>query len=248
MNLNPIDLEKRGDLCKVLDSFFLWTDSNDEHVGKNCRDNGYWEPDVTKWMIDNLKPGMKCLDVGFNIGYFTEVMARLVGKTGQVYSFEPNKEIVNNYSQVWKVNSYEDVAPIYLCDFGLSDFDGTADLVIPSINPGGAGISTVSIELEDYVYTKQTVDVKRLDSFYAEEVDFIKMDIEGSEPKAWAGFPDVVKNCPVMIMELGPYHPKEFLEELKLTHSMSDTNGKEITIEEILNKEHHLNVVLTRIG
>jgi hypothetical protein len=246
MNLNPTNIEKIDCYYKALDSFFLCVDEVDLHVGGNIKQRGIWEPDVTRWMINNIKPGWKCLDIGFNIGYFSEILARLVGSEGLIIAFEPNKKLIDNYLKARKHNSYENVAKIIINDFGLSNENLTAELIIPKTNPGGAGVSKDSYNIDNDDYEKQEIEIKRLDSIDIEDVDFIKMDIEGSEPFAWEGFPENIKNCPLMIAELGPYHPRSFLEELDNRFFMEDVSGNKVFVETILDMPHHLNVVLKK--
>ena len=71
MNIdNPIPINE-GPFTKVLDEFYLDTSyPYDKYVQDNCKKNGVWEPDLTKWMVNNIKPGWTCLDMGFNIGYY----------------------------------------------------------------------------------------------------------------------------------------------------------------------------------
>src|ERR1700722_2471622 len=48
-----------------------------------------YEPDVSNFLFRVLKEGDIAIDVGANVGYFTCLMAAIVGPTGKVYSFEP---------------------------------------------------------------------------------------------------------------------------------------------------------------
>lgn len=48
-----------------------------------------YEPETTFLMRRILREGDIFIDVGANIGYFTAIGAALVGKTGEVHSFEP---------------------------------------------------------------------------------------------------------------------------------------------------------------
>ena len=41
-----------------------------------------------------IKPGMRVLDLGANIGFYTVLFSKLVGENGKVFSFEPD---VKNY-------------------------------------------------------------------------------------------------------------------------------------------------------
>ena len=48
----------------------------------------FWEPDVQP--IKRLvKPGDFAIDLGANIGWYSHVLANLVGENGRVYSIEP---------------------------------------------------------------------------------------------------------------------------------------------------------------
>ncbi|MFP6900024.1 MAG: hypothetical protein VCA36_03710, partial [Opitutales bacterium] len=46
--------------------------------------NKEYEPEETQFFIDNIKEGMRVVDVGANIGYYTTLFSRLVGSTGSV--------------------------------------------------------------------------------------------------------------------------------------------------------------------
>src|SRR5215510_7214671 len=53
---------------------------------------GLYESGTTKVVGKLLRPGMIAIDVGAHIGYYTRLFAKLVGKHGKVYAFEPNPE------------------------------------------------------------------------------------------------------------------------------------------------------------
>ena len=37
-----------------------------------------------------IKPGMRVLDLGANIGFYTVLFSKLVGENGKVFAFEPD--------------------------------------------------------------------------------------------------------------------------------------------------------------
>lgn len=238
-----------GDITRILDSFYLKTYDDDEHVSRMCRTMGFWEPDVTSWMTKNIKEGWNCFDVGSNIGYFTEVLCRLVKSSGSVYAFEPNKKIITDYKAVRKINNYDNCGSVKLFNFGVSDKNEEAVLSVPKINIGGASVFDFPENIE--IEHKETIQLKRLDDLELihKKIDFIKMDIEGLEPKAFAGMKNILSLCPLLVVELGPYHPKEFLEEVQETYNMYRIYGDsetEISINDIINAPHHWNVVLRK--
>ena len=56
---------------------------------------GVWEPAITAWVRDHLRPGDVVVDIGANIGYVSLLAASLVGPTGQVIAFEPVPSIAD---------------------------------------------------------------------------------------------------------------------------------------------------------
>jgi len=60
-----------------------------EEDALNLSVNGVYEKFLTEVVKKEIKEGGVVLDIGSHIGYFTLIFARLVGKTGKVFAFEP---------------------------------------------------------------------------------------------------------------------------------------------------------------
>jgi FkbM family methyltransferase len=45
---------------------------------------------LTKYLIENLKPGIVFIDIGAHLGYYTLLASELVGPQGEIFSFEPS--------------------------------------------------------------------------------------------------------------------------------------------------------------
>jgi FkbM family methyltransferase len=54
---------------------------------------GVWEPHLTRWMRRRLAPGDVFIDVGANIGYFSLLASKLVGRCGRVVAVEASPRI-----------------------------------------------------------------------------------------------------------------------------------------------------------
>jgi len=107
---------------KVLNSFYVYTgDQTDKYVQATCREQGYWDKELTEWMIRNIQPGWVCLDIGANIFYFTEVMARRVGPSGRVLAFEPIERLCKSYTVATILNDYSNVGQIDVFNIALSN-------------------------------------------------------------------------------------------------------------------------------
>ncbi len=54
--------------------------------------HGRWEDEVAACIFGMLRPGMTFFDVGANIGFFTLLASKIVGRNGTVHSFEPDRQ------------------------------------------------------------------------------------------------------------------------------------------------------------
>jgi glycosyltransferase involved in cell wall biosynthesis len=238
---------------RVLDQFYLpftkW-----DYMSENMLNHGLWDLELTNWLIQNVKQGWKCINVGSNSGYFLEILSRLVGIKGKVTGFEPNTELVNRYLESRKLNDYSDCADIDLHALAIGREKGEAPLSIPTKNLGGAFIShDLSKSLTGFEYpkseTKQIrVSVSPLSEFEFGQVDLILMDVEGSEEDVFASFDSTLRQTPIVIIETGSYHSIKFLEFLFKEYTIQNMMGSNLSISQIteMPSAQTLNVVLRK--
>lgn len=241
--------ESKGDYAKCLDRYWLHASPNDV-IGRALRTKGIWEPEVTRWLVNNIIPGSTCLDIGMNNGYYTELLAYLAGPDGQVISFEPRHDAIDRYLDAMQMNNYDDNADTEIHEIALSDHDGRASIRTLSSNEGASTLNDrfhFNVSPMDRV-TTSSVKVSRLDSVLDVHVDFIKIDIEGSEPKAFAGFGPNVRQCPQIITELHPSHSPEFMDFLLDEYHVNTFAGTAYTMQQFeqLRFGHVTNVILTK--
>ena len=185
-----------------LPDFKIYVRLNDHFVGGAIANSGDYEPYVTRELRRLLKPGMTFLDVGANIGYFTLLAALLVGKTGRVLAFEPQQSNCQLLEQSIAANGLQNITlfPYAAAEKAqtLPFSGGGADSNGRIINPS---------ETLAQMYALPTVEAVVLDEHLAgiERLDVVKMDIEGAEPRAWAGMQRLIeKYRPVVLMEFAP--------------------------------------------
>src|SRR5438034_3106477 len=71
-------------LCRVLDKYLIYADSQETGITPHLCLDGYWESWITVVLARTLRRGWHCLDVGANHGYYTLIMADAVGQEGRV--------------------------------------------------------------------------------------------------------------------------------------------------------------------
>jgi len=158
--------------------------------------NGVWEPLETNLVKNTIKEGDVVLNIGANIGYYTLLAARLVGPKGKVYAFEPDKTNFEIIKKNIRINNYENIIPV---NKAVLNKTGKAKLYLSTENKGSHRIYQAG-DSRKYV----EIDVVSIDDFFKnkeDKVDFILMDIEGSEAKAFEGMKKVLrKNKKVKIL------------------------------------------------
>jgi len=143
-------------------------------VGAALLLDGKYEPQTTELFKKLVKPGMRVIDIGANIGYFTLLASKLVGGKGKVWAFEPEKDNFQDLRDNVKLNGYSNVE---LWQKAVGDEDSKAR---PYLAKDSGGHSLIP---NRYVSDKKTVevDIVKLDSVIHGRVDIIKSDTKGNE-------------------------------------------------------------------
>jgi FkbM family methyltransferase len=144
----------------------------------------FWEPEVEpiKYLI---KPGDVAVDLGANIGWYTSVLARLVGERGIVYAIEP---IPTTFLLLTAVIQRLHLANVRLFNCAVSDKNGFAVMELPRHEYGGTNFYMARIVSERSTsISSDTIRValRSLDDIlsgeHPEAVTFVKCDVEGHE-------------------------------------------------------------------
>jgi FkbM family methyltransferase len=212
-------------LCRVLGTYLMYVDTVDRSVSPRMLLDGYWEPWTTVALCKLVEPGMRCINVGANFGYFVLLLADLVGPTGRVNAFEPNPRAFELLRASVEVNGF---AHRVTCEqLAVSDRTGRTQLHVADHCVGGGFVGDRERPTSDGAVLHRrelrTVDVEavRLDDVVGagQRVDLVIMDVEGSEAEVWSGMQRVRQDNPgiVVIMEYLYTRyaaPMAFLKEL----------------------------------
>ena len=104
----PVDPETA--LCRVLGQWKMYVDLRDTGFAPHLMLEGYWEYWITDFVWRNVKPGQVALDLGANHGYYTLLLADLVGPGGRVHAFEPNPRLLELLRRNIALNGFWRVA------------------------------------------------------------------------------------------------------------------------------------------
>ena len=172
-------LEHGLGLTRLQDGHFLYVDPMDEAVAAHLIARGYWESWIHKVVCALVRPGDRIIEVGANFGYYTVAMARQIGSEGSILAFEANPGLADLVRRSVHFNGYSPTVKVLAK--AASDRAGTLSFATSRRNAGGGTISTTPGALgPDSVLV--TVETVTLDSVAPDDVRFIRMDAEGSEP------------------------------------------------------------------
>jgi FkbM family methyltransferase len=176
----------------------IWMLDKTQYIDTEILTKGTFEPHTTAWVLQLVKEGMVAVDVGANFGYYTIMLSRLVGETGQVLAFEPCRVFRRRLKYHIERNRCRNVS-VFEC--GLSDSSRNLHLL-------GIGDSATLKWFDDRRRPQfsQPISVKPFDSLTSElritRCDFIKVDIDGHEPLFLSGAKSSLESFrPIMVME-----------------------------------------------
>jgi len=165
---------------------------------------GTWEPRLTRVLRRLIQPGDVCFDIGANIGWYTFLLGRLVGQHGFVHAFEPDPKAFAQLRANAALN--EDTGSVHLNQLAMGASSGTLTLYGSDITLYSSLYNSGSAGIQEHI-----VPIETLDSFTREygieQIDFLKIDVEGSEFSVLKGGIDFLhraRNLPVIQLELNP--------------------------------------------
>jgi FkbM family methyltransferase len=188
---------------------------------------GQHETETLNLMKELLKPGMVVVDVGANVGCYTRLFAKLVGKTGKVIAFEPHPRTFETLST--NVRNFNNVVPLQIA---VSERDGESILYDTCSDSGSSSLAfqfkkrdvvkgLIGRELAPNVrngvpvrtYNVRTASLDSvLGSMNVGHVDVMKVDVEGAEILALKGMMRTLNRNPQikLIIEWAPLNLQAF--------------------------------------
>lgn len=183
-----------------LEDFDLAVDTSDVAVAGDMINRDAYEVHLTAFIKEHVKPGMRIVDVGANIGYFSILCSKLVGEHGQVLAFEPNTE---NARLLLISAAKNQCKNIELFPLALSPTRGKAIFTPYQGSNGGFVAGDIDRAILDP--NCQIVPTMPLDEMVQKHVDLIKLDVEGAEGLVVAGATRIIKESrPIVTSEYSP--------------------------------------------
>jgi FkbM family methyltransferase len=152
------------------------------------------EPEQSSAFCTELQSGQTFFDVGANVGYYTILASRLVGRNGCVAAFEP---VVRNLATLKQHLDLNYAHNVRLFPFAVSDVAGISSFTLGddnamgflSANEGNGDLLVPTISLDEFAERSKL------------RPDVIKIDVEGAEVHVLTGARRVLEKCrPVIFL------------------------------------------------
>jgi len=181
---------------------------------------------ATQIFEDLARPGMRVLDIGANVGFYTLLAASKVGPSGRVVAVEPGPDNAALIRASLELNGYSNVT---VAEAAATDRNGSTRLFLAPDYGSEHSLSGFSYS-SGSVAEERTIDVRTVvvDDLLDEQlgdvaVDLVKMDIEGAESLALDGMTRLLAGNERLLLftefwplgiQRGGHTPREFLERL----------------------------------
>lgn len=169
---------------------------------------GFFEADVSLYIIDHLKEGMTFLDVGGHFGFFTLLGSFLVGEGGRILTLEPTQ---STYAQLIKNISFHSSFPNVEA-INCAAYSENTDIKFYDYGFEGSAYNSAFPFRTTGVYDDRRKEVivpgRKIDDLLREMgilgVELIKIDAEASELHVLNGMVQTIETYrPNIIMEVG---------------------------------------------
>jgi FkbM family methyltransferase len=142
--------------------------------------------------------GTNVIDVGGNNGQISIEFAHLVGDTGKIFTFEPQRIIYQQLCGNIFINGLDNV---WVYNIAIGSENGITTIEKPNyFDQSFVNFGNVHVGVQE---NYEVVEVRTLDSFDLKNISIIKIDVQGFEKKVLMGAKETIQNNrPIIYIEI----------------------------------------------
>lgn len=164
---------------------------------------GWFAPEILEVFRRFVHPADTVVDIGAQLGYFSQHLARLVGPRGRVFCFEPDSRAFSRLNCGLKAAgmTWMNTFPV-----AVTQDDGPMDFFVSPVIGWSTGVRSSGCN----GLGRTTVQAASVDSLVArsclpKNIKLFKIDVEGFELQVLRGMAHALERLrPVLIMEINP--------------------------------------------
>ncbi len=196
-------------LTRLRSGHMIFVDTRSVDIATHLMFSGQWEPDYMTAFLKLLKPGDKVLDLGANHGVYALLAAEKVGPAGHVYAFEASRNFCGLIRASVSVNGFDQTVTVV--NRAVADREFDTELLADEHWSGGGHLIAEggNSPHADSGLLRETVHCITLDDYFpnsTDQVDVVKLDVEGSEGLVLKGMRNLIDRSPTLriMMEFAP--------------------------------------------
>lgn len=167
----------------------------DAGLGLFLASTGKYEPLETKIVLDLVKPGMTVYDLGANIGYYTTLLGKAVGKKGRIYAFEPSKSNCSLLENNLRTNRLSNCRIVR-----AAASNGNSSMMLDVTGPSGE--HTLIKNGNSKGHLVRTITIDSFAHKTGKVPQMVKIDVEGWENQALSGMAKTLRSRKLKVIFL----------------------------------------------
>jgi FkbM family methyltransferase len=165
-----------------------------------------------------LRPGMKVVEVGAHQGFTAALIARWIGPTGEVFTFEPLQQNCDVAKQVFAENALDNIK---LTRAAVGEEKGSVFI----------GATTTNPNVQSSGFLGEATPMVRLDDEIEGPVDLLKIDVEGYELHVLRGAKRLLETKPHLQIEVHPGPIVDFGGTVEGLFDLIDVNAYDFWVQ-----------------
>lgn len=166
----------------------MWMPAADGVMRPYIASQGMWSPDENWFFRQFARPGLRFVDVGANVGYFSLLAAALC-PDAHITAFEPHPVLV----EVLRLNLWHNKVSAAVVPIALTAGERTVTLSSAPTNPG----DTRALAANAGGHATTVVPSAQFDQVFPDAaVDLIKIDVQGYEADVLTGMVGALERNP----------------------------------------------------
>lgn len=184
-----------------------------EGVSNDIASYGVFEDELTAAFLRLVQPNQVVVDIGMHIGYFSVLLAQLVGSGGQVHSFEPTPSTrdiaLRNVSRFQHVTVHPLAVWSSQCTMTFHDY-GVQWMAYNSFTQ-----ARLDAEIKGTPFQVETTTLDNLRGSLDRPIALVKIDAESAEKEILIGAEELLRSDrPLLSVEVGDLEKETRSREL----------------------------------
>jgi FkbM family methyltransferase len=173
----------------------FYLDSIEDGIKTWLRRGVVWEQHLINLFRSHVRRGTVVIDAGAHVGTHTLTLSRLVGPSGRVLAFEPQRKLYRELVHNLRLNKIDNVSAIR-CALG----DVITRVEMSTSVPGNEGGTPLG-------RGGDAVAMRTIDSLAVKNISLMKIDVEGYEDQLIAGATrTLAQQLPTLVIEIQGGH------------------------------------------